>query len=250
MRILLLDIETAPNLVHVWGLWQQNVSISQIMDASYVMCWAAKWHGEKEMAFHSLHKSTSRKMLLPIHKLLDEADAVVHYNGSRFDIPTLNKEFVLHGMKPPSPYRQIDLLQTAREKFRFPSNKLDYVAKALKLGSKTKNKGHELWVRCMAGEVVAWQDMEEYNRNDVALLEKVYNVLRPWVKSHPNMGTYTGIGRTCPHCGSTKVQARGYQHNPVNSYKRLQCMGCGAWSREALSITSIKERRELLRPIP
>jgi len=34
MQILLLDIETAPNTAHVWGLWNQNVSLNQLMESS------------------------------------------------------------------------------------------------------------------------------------------------------------------------------------------------------------------------
>ena len=70
-------------------------------------------------------------MLEGIHKLLDEADAVIHYNGKRFDIPSLNKEFLLNGMFPPAPFKEIDLLTVARGRFRFVSNKLDYVAQQL-----------------------------------------------------------------------------------------------------------------------
>jgi len=93
MKILLLDIETAPNTVHVWGLWQQNVGINQILDSGYVMCWAAKWLGSEEIMFNSVKQSGIKRMLSQIHKLLSEADAVIHYNGDKFDIPTLNKEF-------------------------------------------------------------------------------------------------------------------------------------------------------------
>lgn len=53
MKILLLDIETSPNVAHVWGLWQQNVGTNQLLEASEVMCWAAKWYGEKDVAFMS-----------------------------------------------------------------------------------------------------------------------------------------------------------------------------------------------------
>ena len=124
MKILLLDIETAPNTAYVWGLFKQNISISQIVDSSAMLCWAAKWLDNEDVMFSSI-MGGRKKMLQRIHKLLDEADAVVHYNGSRFDIPTLNKEFLEAGMSPPSPYAQVDLLKTARQQFRFPSNKLD-----------------------------------------------------------------------------------------------------------------------------
>ena len=31
MKILLLDIETTPMQVYAWGLWDQNISIDQII---------------------------------------------------------------------------------------------------------------------------------------------------------------------------------------------------------------------------
>jgi uncharacterized protein YprB with RNaseH-like and TPR domain len=186
LKILLLDIESSPNVAHVWGIWQQNVGINQLMESSYVLCWAAKWLGEDEIMFDSVHVSKPKKMLKRIHDLISEADAVIHYNGTKFDMPTLNKEFLLHEMNPPAPYKQIDLLRQVRSQFRFPSNKLDYVAQRLGLGSKTAHEGHELWVKCMNKDKDAWFRMEEYNKQDVILLEKLYNRLLPWIKNHPN----------------------------------------------------------------
>jgi len=240
MKILLLDIETAPNLVHVWGLWQQNVGLPQIIASGYVMCWSAKWLGEKEVMFDSIHQSKAKSMLKGIHSLLDEADAVVHYNGTKFDIPTLNKEFLLHGMLPPAPYKQIDLLRVARSQFRFPSNKLDYVAQALKVGSKTKHAGHELWIRCLNWEEKAWKEMEEYNRNDVVLLEQVYFKLLPWIKNHPNQNLYSNEELICPTCGGHHHQRRGLAYTTICTYQRFQCKECGSWFRERTNLTKKK----------
>lgn len=231
MKILLLDIETAPNLVHVWGLWKQNVATNQIIDAGYVMCWAAQWLDSDVIMFDSVHQSGTKKMLRGIYELLDEADAVIHYNGSRFDIPTLNKEFLLNNMVPPATYKQIDLLKTARAQFRFPSNKLDYIAKALGVGAKVKHAGHELWIRCLNGEDVAWAEMEHYNRNDVVILKNVYYKLLPWIKNHPNRGVFEDKHDVCPNCGGTHLQRRGFAHSNAGKYQRFQCTDCGTWSR-------------------
>ena len=78
MKILLLDIETSPNTAHVWGLWQQNVSINQLMESSYVLCYAAKWLNGDDVFFDSVHKSKPKAMLKGIHALLESADAVIH----------------------------------------------------------------------------------------------------------------------------------------------------------------------------
>lgn len=243
MKILLLDIESSPNTAHVWGLWQQNVSINQLMESSYVLCYAAKWYGEKEVMFDSVHKSRPKTMLKGIHGLLNDADAVVHYNGTKFDIPTLNKEFLLHSFNPPSPYKQIDLLRVVRSNFRFPSNKLDYVAQRLNLGKKHEHEGHELWVKCMNGDKDAWKRMEKYNIQDVVLLENLYRNLLPWIKSHPNHNLFSD-GHVCPNCGSSSVQKRGTAISATGTYQRYQCRSCGTWSQSTKSIKSSVEVKQ------
>lgn len=232
MKILLLDIETSPNTAHVWGLWQQNVGINQLLESSQVMCWAAKWYGEKDVIFG--------KDLETIHEMINQADVVIHYNGRKFDMPTLNKEFLLHGMLPPAPYKQIDLLRVVRSQFRFPSNKLDYVAQRLGLGKKVKHEGHELWVKCMAGDPVAWKKMERYNKQDVVLLEKVYDKLLPWIKSHPNHNLYGDLEHCCPSCGSDKLHRRGVARSIGGVYQRYQCTNCGSWSQGTKSSKSVE----------
>lgn len=243
MKILLLDIESSPNTAHVWGLWQQNVSINQLMESSYVLCYAAKWYGEKEVMFDSVHQSRPKTMLKGIHGLLNDADAVVHYNGTKFDIPTLNKEFLLHSFNPPSPYKQIDLLRVVRSNFRFPSNKLDYVAQRLNLGKKHEHEGHELWVKCMNGDKDAWKRMEKYNIQDVVLLENLYGHLLPWIKSHPNHNLFSD-GHVCPNCSSSSLQRRGTAISSTGTYQRYQCRSCGTWSQSTKSIKSSVEVKQ------
>ena len=243
MKILLLDIESSPNTAHVWGLWQQNVSINQLMESSYVLCYAAKWLGDKEVVFDSVHQSKPKTMLKGIHGLLNDADAVVHYNGTKFDIPTLNKEFLLHSFNPPSPYKQIDLLRVVRSNFRFPSNKLDYVAQRLNLGKKHEHEGHELWVKCMNGDKDAWKRMEQYNIQDVVLLESLYNSLRPWIRNHPNHNLFAD-DHVCPNYGSTRLQKRGTAISSTGTYQRYQCSSCGTWSQSTKSIRSSVEVKQ------
>lgn len=240
LKILLLDIETSPNLVHAFGLFNQNIGINQIVESSYTMCWAAKWLDEEEVFFSSIIETTPRKMIKKIYALLEEADAVVHYNGTRFDMPTLNKEFLLLGLTPPSPYKDIDLLQTARRQFKFPSNKLDYVAQALGLGEKVKHTGFDLWKQCMKKDKKSWKMMKEYNIQDVVLLEKVYKKMLSWIRNHPNQNGYHA-GVVCPNCGSSNLIKRGVSCNTNTVYQRLRCKDCGKWSRSNKQMKDMKK---------
>jgi len=186
MRILLLDIETAPNLVAVFSLKQDYINPRYIMKHGYTLCFTAKWLGEKAVTFRKAPDSHIG-MLRCVHKMLSQADAVVHYNGKKFDIPTLNAEFLLHGLEPIEGLVEIDLYRLVRRKFNFPSYKLDYVCRRLGIGKKVRHEGWDLWRRCMDPDhpkhKQSWRNMERYNKGDVILLEKLYKVLRPWFNS-------------------------------------------------------------------
>ena len=248
MKILLLDIETAPNIAHVWGLWNQNIGTNQILDAGYVMCWAAKWYGDDHVYFAGQHDMEEEDMLHECWRLLDEADAVVHYNGAKFDIPTLNKEFLLHGVAPPDPYHQIDLLRTARKRFRFPSNKLDYIAKALGLEGKVEHAGHQLWIDCMNNDPAAWKKMQEYNIQDVILLEDVYDAMRPWIQQHPNHALYieNPEAPVCPNCGSTHIVKKGIETTATMQYQRYRCQDCQTPLRGRTNIMDKEHKAQIL----
>jgi hypothetical protein len=242
MKILLIDIETSPNLAHVWQLWHADVGLSQLREASEVICFAAKWLNYGKVMFFSAHHDGKDSMIRQAHALLDEADVVMHYNGKRFDVPHLNREFLLAGLRPPSPYAQIDLLAVVKREFRFPSNKLDYVSKALGLEGKAKHEGHQLWVSCLAGDEQAWTRMARYNKQDVLLLEQLYAILQPWISGHPSYGAYEGAD-LCPACGSPALEKRGFAYTRAGQFQRYVCQDCGKWSRSAkrLSNTEIVE---------
>lgn len=199
-----------------------------------MLSWAAKWADEDQMYFASLGTTGPITMVKGIHKLLSEADAVVHYNGTKFDIPVLNQEFILKGLTPPAPFAQIDLLKTCRSQFRFPSNKLEYVVKALGLGVKGNSGGFGTWVGCMNDDQKSWDKLKKYNIEDVILLEKLYDRLKPWIKGHANC-TVHGAVLGCPTCGSTSYQRRGYAYTSTYRYERYRCKDCGKWFRGAKS---------------
>jgi hypothetical protein len=230
MKILLLDIETAPNVAYTWGLWQQDIHLPLLDAPGYVLCWAAKWLGDKGVMFDSVARSGKKNMLKGIHALLCEADAVVTYNGIRFDIPHLNGQFILAGMTPPSPASQIDLMRTVKSRFKFPSNKLEYVCTALNIGSKVKHPGFELWLGCLRNDAKSWRTMERYNKMDVTLLVGLYEYLKPWIKNHPNRNLH-GDTNGCINCGADKLQRRGVSRSATGVFDRFQCQACGKWQR-------------------
>jgi len=234
LRIGTIDIETSPNVAHVWGLFKQTVSLNQLMESGQVISFAFKWHGDKRVLFFSDHHNGHDAMIQAAHDLISEADAVVHYNGTSFDMPHLNREFLLAGLAPPKPYKNIDLLLTARKKFRFVSNKLDYVTKIVGLEGKVHHEGHTLWVKCMAGDDKAWSMMRKYNKMDVIQTELLFDRLRPWINGLPNPALYAESDeQTCERCGGHEFRKQGFAYTQLGAYQQWQCNGCKSWSRSA-----------------
>jgi uncharacterized protein YprB with RNaseH-like and TPR domain len=180
MKTLYLDIETTPIKAYVWGLWDQNVSIDQIIEPTTMLCFGARWGNSKKVIFKSVHHDGYRVMLEELHALMEEADVMVGWNSAAFDHKHINREFLENGIMPPSPVKDLDLMSVVKANFQFPSNKLDYVAQKLGVGSKVKHSGFKLWIRCMAGDPKAWVEMKKYQIQDVNLLIDLYDILLPW----------------------------------------------------------------------
>jgi hypothetical protein len=237
IKTLFLDIETSPNTAFVWNLFKENIPLARLIETSQMLCYSAKWAGDSGIIFDSLFKSGAKNMLAGIHELLDQADAVVHYNGQKFDIPVLNKEFIIEGFTPPAPYKNIDLYRTVRNVFKFTSNKLDHVVQQLGLGEKIPTT-FDLWVACMNNDAEAWKFMEQYNKNDVVILEKLYQKLLPWIPNHPNYTLYTDSEAIlCPTCGGSSYIRRGFAYTTVGKYQRFQCSTCGKWFKDRKNLT-------------
>lgn len=241
-RILILDIETSPDLAWVWGLFNQNIAINQIEMVGSILCFAAKWHDSKEVMFFSDFDDGHDQMILQAHALLDEADIVVHWNGTRFDIPWLRREFLLAKLAPPSPFKEVDLCLASRKTFRFSSNKLDHVAQMLGVGGKVSTGGFDLWLGCMGGDPKAWSKMRRYNINDVKITAKVYDRLLPHLPKHPHLGLYSGERGVCGRCKSKNLEKRGFAYTDLGKFQQYRCKDCGTWTRSGKRIDGVDLR--------
>lgn len=238
-KLLAWDIEMRPIEAYRWGLYDQSpVGLNQIIRPGCMISFAARWIDEPKSSieFYRVRGETPEEikesrlgMLGLLWNFMDQADGLVSWNGQGFDTKHANREFIEVGWAPYSPIQEIDLMRVVKKVAKFPSNKLDYVAKVLLGKGKVSHEGFDLWVKCMANDPKAWARMERYNKQDVHLLIELYNYLLPWIDTVPNRNLFDGYAG-CPKCGSEHIQRRGYRMTKVAKYARYQCQDCGSWS--------------------
>lgn len=241
MRILAFDIETSPVVAYTFSLFKTTITPDKIISDPEIMCFSAQWMDERKVQFYSTFHDGRDEMLQKLWALFDEADILVGYNITSFDIPWVYGEFIAAGMDVPSPCQVIDLYQVMKSRTRFPSKKLAYVAPRLIDDSKVTHSGFEMWKQCLAGDKKAWATMKRYAIADTKLMKPLYEKLRPWIKNHPNLAL-ASQDLACPVCGSTQVQRRGYSYTNASKFQRYKCNDCGKWSRasQRLSTTPLR----------
>lgn len=241
-NIKIWDIETGHMTVKAWSLWDKFIPIDNIVEDWYIICAAYKDLGKNKVSAVSVLDDLDRfrkdvrddyHVVAHMHKVLSEADAVIHHFGDAFDIKKFNARAIYHGFDPLPNLIQIDTVKIAKSKFKFSSNKLDYLGEYLGLGRKIPTDNN-LWLRCEAGERKAIREMVSYNKQDVELLEAVYEVLKPFVPARLNLNHFSEE-RVCPTCGSPTLQRRGTARTLTRVYQRYQCTNCGSWSKSVAS---------------
>lgn len=228
-KLLFLDIEWKPATAYVWKMWDENISPDQLIDEGGLLCFTYHWAGSKEFICLSEWEHGAADMAFVLQDILNEADAVVTYNGDKYDLPKITGHILLAGLRPPAPSTSIDVIKTVK-KMGFVMNRLAYIGPLLQAGQKMKHEGFGLWRSVLEGDIKAQKRMEKYCVQDVKVLVQLYNRIKPFIANHPHLGDEKGA---CGSCGSNHVHHRGWRRTKMFKTRRLQCQDCGAWSTGA-----------------
>lgn len=258
-RVLLMDLETAPMVVNVWGLYKQRIHHDNILKDWSILSWSAKWLNESSIISQHVtpEEAFNRQdisIIVDLWELFNDADIVIAHNLRRFDNRKAKARFIDNGLAPPNPYQMVDTLKECQKHFAFASHKQDFITKHFGMSEKI-NTEFGLWKRCCNDDGqyteeeqrTALKDMEVYNRGDVRGLEDIYLKIRPYINSHPNMGLYCESDvPVCPNCGSEAISYDDglYYYTHAGRFRAFRCE-CGAIGRLRFSDLSKEEKEKL-----
>ena len=263
-NIWFIDIETAPIMAYVWGLYDQNVAPSQIVEDWQILCVSAKRLGKDEwFRVNSAYMYLTTPSELgnfglstdfqgvaeELHKLLDAGDIFIAHNGIRFDNRKIRAKLIEAGLPPPTPYKVIDTLKVIKTQFGFTSNRMDYISKLLGGDGKHDTGGMQLWIDCMNGCPSAWEKMIKYCDNDILELERIYMETRAWDNKHPNLQVYYKDSQErCGTCGSANLTTIVHKQASTNtsSYEILKCEDCQTTKRRRKNLRSREQMQNTL----
>jgi DNA polymerase elongation subunit (family B) len=235
MKRLFFDIETSPNIMFSWRCGGKIfLDSANIIQERAIICICYKWEHDKKIHSLTWECGDDRKMLEEFAKVVSEADEMVAHNGDNFDLRWFNARSLIHGLPPIPQTKTVDTLKIALKHFYLNSNRLDYLGKILFGEGKIKTE-FDLWKRIvLLNDESALREMVRYCKQDVVLLERVWERLRDYDTPKTHAAVLASGNRNdrwmCPHCGSdsvkkgkTRATAKGFvQHQMV-------CRNCGRY---------------------
>ncbi len=243
-RIILFDLETLTNWQEAMKVFTQlgnypgltlKASINSIICFGYRVFGEDKSHVINAWDFKGWGKDVNddKEIVKAAREILLGADAVVTHNGRRFDWKFLQTRILHHGLNFLPKIPHIDTCSLAKTNLYLFNNKLNTLAKFMTTEEKLENGGWDLWVKVAQRDKKSMKLMTEYCAQDVDVLYEIFKKLRPLCSNLPNHNLFipTGEKEVCPNCGSTHLHRNGYRHTKTVSYRRIQCLDCGTWSR-------------------
>lgn len=225
MKILHIDIETSLQLAWIFSIGRKvSISHKQLETERQIVCVCYKWDGKRPVYSidWGLKKQNDKQLLIELSKVLNEADIICAQNGDRYDLRFINGRLAYHDLPPLEAPSTADTLKMSRKAFFLNSHSLDYMGKFFKLGQKMETGGLDLWISVMRKDPKALAKMIKYCKQDVRLLESVYQRISKY--SPPRHKPNPGVKLSCPACGNENTIFKGNRVYGGFVYRTRKCL--------------------------
>lgn len=215
---------------------------------SSILCFGYKFQGDKTVKcvnawnYPEFKKNPNNDegVCKEIARLMKDVDVIVTQNGKKFDVPVINTRLAKYGLAPiTKSIKHIDTKNVFKANYAAYDNKLDTIAKTFGCETKLENGGWQLWMDMYKNKESSKRLMEKYCKQDVNVLEQVFNKLMPVIKGLPNQNRNID-DESCPKCGSEDLIKDGSKRLSNGIYQLYRCKSCGSKSRAVKPFEKIK----------
>lgn len=258
-RTIALDVEMSFNVSYHYDQWGTNIPWTHIKQRQFMISAAWQWIGQDDIYSVSVLDDPKRfkkdhtddyHVIKTLKEEIKNADAVIAYNGRKFDVKEINTGFVKHDLGPSHDYVILDPIQIARSKFRFKGgNSLANLCDFLELDVQKGKVELSDWIGATEGNEASINKIVKYNKNDIPPMVGVWDKIKAYAPAKINMNHWAQFDQKtgepfdiCPGCGSPNLERRGFALTRAGKFQRYQCKTCGQWSRGKKNIRGVNIR--------
>lgn len=228
---LFFDIEVSPNLVFSWQIGNKIALFPEnIVEERQIICISYKWEGNNKVHSIKWIDNNDENIVREFYPIIASADELVGHNLRGFDVKWFKTRALYYGLPSFGEIPILDTLTISRSKFKFNSNKLDYIIRYLKLGAKKDNGGFDTWKKIILHKDKKSLDlMVKYCEQDVLETEKVFNSIKNYGNFKTNRAILIeGDYHHCPECTSPNTGLAGTKTTLAGVIRRkMLCKDCG-----------------------
>jgi hypothetical protein len=241
LKIVTMDIERIPGLAWAFDQKTRFIPARNFTTKPRTICMAWRWYGQRKIEFGAEWETDHETFIRQTWDVFHEADAVISFNGLRFDCRILRGDWARYGLTEPRPWKDIDLYPVVR-RFGYLSSSLENVTQELGRPGKQSHYSIEMAVAAVNGDTKAQKRIAKYNKGDVELTEWLEDRVRPWIDNHP-FPRMLGDEKQCNRCGSTDLRLDERRYRAVVlEYSLYECRNCHGWVRGGWEARAAKTR--------
>lgn len=167
-------------LVGIWDIETSNLK----PDFAVMLCAGVKpYRGKPKMLYKGRNGVNDKELIISVKNELEKYDILVSFYGLNFDLKFLNSRLMYWGFPPLSQKFHIDVYRLARKTLNISHRRLATVSKFLKIPGKDWVEGETWMLAALEGDKRSLDLIIDHCRRDVEVLEKVFERLKPTIKS-------------------------------------------------------------------
>lgn len=236
MKLLFFDVEMALQVGYFYDQWNTNIPAHKIKHHGFMISAAWSWYGRNKIDAVSVLDDPKRfkknhrddfHVIKKLSEVVNEADAIVAFNGDNFDMKELNTGLIKHSLEPLKHVVQIDPYKIAKKHFRFKGgNSLRNLCEFLDVKAEKGKVDDDVWIAAAEGDPAAIKKVLKYNKGDIPTLKQVYEKIKPFTPAKLNLNHFVEAD-VCPSCASPDFIRYGRFYRMSGFKQQFRCNDCG-----------------------